>query len=168
MHWITELNERGSACITIQNNFCRNQDICKISRNTAAQGKQIKLDSSELVVSSCTYLAVVRDVKVISYRWVFCCQCVNLYGGRRAQTVSLPVQDFSHAVHFPSPSPPPPTFLFLFLSYYFFPPYLSSKELDLNRDMLAMQQISGLQFRTARSALYHLFLSCRFNSTSTW
>lgn len=119
MHWITGLDERGSACITIQNNFCRNQDICKISRNTAAQGKQIKLDSSELVVSSCTYLAVVRDVKVISYRWVFCCQCVNLYGGRRAQTVSLPVQDFSHAVHFPSPSPP--YFPFLISVLLFFP-----------------------------------------------
>lgn len=141
MHWITGLDERGFACITIQNNCYRNQDICKISRNTAAWGKQIKLDSNELAVSSCTYLAVVRDIEVISYRRVFCCQRVNLYGGRRAQTVSLPVQDFSHTV--PPPLfffPPSPSFS------YFCPIIFSTKGLDLNCDMLATQQMPGLQF----------------------
>lgn len=169
MHWITGLDERGFACITIQNNCYRDQDICKISRNTAAWGKQIKLDSDELAVSSCTYLAVVRDIEVISYRRVFCCQRVNLYGGRRAQTVSLPVQDFSHTV-------PPPLFFFpphlpfLISVLLFFPPrdliwtvicWQRSRCLAcslVNRTLCSLPSLSKLQIQL------HIYLVEQFHS----
>lgn len=70
---------KGIISNTIQSNCYRDRDICKISRSNAAQGKELKLDSNEPVVSECAYLPIVRGVEVISYRWVFCCQCVNLY-----------------------------------------------------------------------------------------
>lgn len=98
--------------------IARDQDTCKISRNNAAQGKELKLDSNETVVSECAYLPVVCEVEVISHRWVFCCQCVDLYGRKRTDCDLASARSFLHAgvlrvlfSLFP--------FLLLFLSCYF-------------------------------------------------
>lgn len=128
---------------TIQNNCYRDWHICKISRTNVAQGKEIKLDSNETVVSKCAYLPVVRDIEVISYRWVFCCQCVDLYGEEEEGLWLGQCQIFltcrcSGVFLFPS---------FLFYSYscpIIFQSCLSSKGGDLNCHMLATQHTPSL------------------------
>lgn len=90
---------KGILCKTIQKNCYGDRGICKISRNNTAQGKEIKPDSNETVVSEGAYLPVVRDVEVISHCWVFCCQGVNLYRKKKGWgggIVTWPVQDLSY------------------------------------------------------------------------
>lgn len=124
MHWISIWARESSRStvrgfyVTPSKIIARDQDNCKISRNNAAQSKELKLDSNETVVSECAYLPVVCEVQVISHRWVFCCQCVNLYGRKRRDCDLASATSFLHAgvlgvlfSLFP--------FLLLFLSYYF-------------------------------------------------
>lgn len=70
---------KGILCKTIQKNCYGDQGICKICRNNMEQGKEIRADSNEAVVSEGAYLPIVGDIEVISHCWVLCCQGVNLY-----------------------------------------------------------------------------------------